>query len=118
MTEQMTVFRDTIMIRTGSVDRAVVIDVPEGISVNNLQELAEKAWRSVNKEVTNGGVTVRLATKARVKEKFNRRRAEQRFAHIYETANGDRCIYCGMANDGKYDHQPPVYYFTDLQTAD
>lgn len=45
----------------------------------------------------------------RVKERYNRYRAEQRFAHIYETAAGDRCIYCGIANDGKYDHQPPVY---------
>jgi hypothetical protein len=22
---------------------------------------------------------------------------------------GDRCIYCGIPNDGKYDHQPSVY---------
>jgi hypothetical protein len=46
---------------------------------------------------------------ARVKEKYSRRKAEQRFARVYETVEGDRCLYCGMPNDGKYDHQPPVY---------
>jgi hypothetical protein len=46
---------------------------------------------------------------ARVKEKYSRRKAEKRFARVYETVEGDRCIYCGMPNDGKYDHQPPVY---------
>ena len=46
---------------------------------------------------------------ARVKEKYNRQKAEKRFARVYETVAGDRCIYCGIANDGKVDHQPPVY---------
>jgi hypothetical protein len=46
---------------------------------------------------------------ARVKEKYSRRKAELRFAHVYENVKGDRCVYCGMPNDGKYDHQPPVY---------
>ncbi len=46
---------------------------------------------------------------ARVKEKYSRRKAEKRFARVYETVEGDRCIYCGMPSDGKYDHQPPVY---------
>jgi hypothetical protein len=45
----------------------------------------------------------------RVKEKYDRRKAEKRFAPIYEAVDGDRCIYCGMPNDGKVDHQPPVY---------
>lgn len=45
----------------------------------------------------------------RVKEKYSRYKAEKRFAHVYETVVGDGCIYCGMPNDGKYDHQPPVY---------
>ncbi|TGU56913.1 MULTISPECIES: hypothetical protein [unclassified Mesorhizobium] len=45
----------------------------------------------------------------RVKEKYNRNEAERRFEHVYETVEGDRCTYCGMPNDGKYDHQPPVY---------
>jgi hypothetical protein len=46
---------------------------------------------------------------ARVKEKYYRRKAEKRFAHVYETVEGDSCIYCGMPSDGKYDHQPPIY---------
>lgn len=46
---------------------------------------------------------------ARVKEKYSRRKAEQRFVRVYQTVEGDRCIYCGIPNDGKYDHQPPVY---------
>jgi hypothetical protein len=46
---------------------------------------------------------------ARVKEKYSRHKAEKRFARVYETVEGDRCIYCGMPNDGKYDHQPPIY---------
>ena len=33
---------------------------PDGTSVLNLQELAEKAWRSVNKEITIDGVTVKV----------------------------------------------------------
>lgn len=45
----------------------------------------------------------------RVKEKYSRRKAEHRFARVYLTVGGDRCIYCGMPNDGRYDHQPPVY---------
>lgn len=53
---------------------------------------------------------------SRVKEKYDRRKAENRFARIYDAVDGDRCIYCGMPNDGKVDHQPPVYVlhrFTD-----
>ncbi len=46
---------------------------------------------------------------ARVKEKYSRRKAEKRFAHVFETVEGDRCVYCGMPSDEKYDHQPPVY---------
>ena len=46
---------------------------------------------------------------ARVKEKYSRPKAERRFSHVYEKIEGDRCIDCGMPNDGKYDHQPPVY---------
>lgn len=46
---------------------------------------------------------------ARVKERYVRRKAEDRFARVYEAAEGDKCIYCGMPSDGKIDHQPPVY---------
>lgn len=45
----------------------------------------------------------------RVKQKYSRLEAEKRFARVYATVPGDRCIYCGMPNDGKFDHQPPVY---------
>lgn len=44
-----------------------------------------------------------------VKQRYNRRAAEKRFERVYETVEGDRCIYCGMPSDRKYDHQPPVY---------
>ena len=45
----------------------------------------------------------------RSKPKYNRVQAEKRFGHVYLPVEGDRCIYCGIANDGKFDHQPPVY---------
>lgn len=45
----------------------------------------------------------------RVKERYNRRAAEKRFQHVYQPVAGDRCIYCGMPSDGKFDHQPPLY---------
>lgn len=41
--------------------------------------------------------------------RYDRRKAEKRFGHVYEVVEGDRCVYCGMASDGKVDHQPPVY---------
>jgi hypothetical protein len=50
-----------------------------------------------------------LATMKPVKERYSRRTAEKRFARVYETVAGDKCIYCGMPSDGQYDHQPPVY---------
>jgi hypothetical protein len=43
----MLTYSDTAMIKAGSVE--VIIDALQGLSVNNLQELAEKSWRSVNK---------------------------------------------------------------------
>ena len=45
----------------------------------------------------------------RVKERYSRREAEERFARVYERVAGHRCIYCGISSDGRYDHQPPVY---------
>jgi hypothetical protein len=58
----MSIFKDTIMIKDRPHDRAVevTIDAPEGVNVTNVQELAEKAWRSVNKEITVGRVTVKV----------------------------------------------------------
>jgi hypothetical protein len=46
---------------------------------------------------------------ARVNLRYSRYQAEKRFARVYDIVRGDRCIYCGMPNDGKYDHQPPLY---------
>jgi hypothetical protein len=50
------------MIKDRSYDRAVEVTViyPEGVNVTNVQELAEKAWRSVNKEIKIGKVTVKV----------------------------------------------------------
>jgi hypothetical protein len=33
---------------------------PADVNVPNVQEFAERAWRSVNKEITVGKVTVRI----------------------------------------------------------
>jgi divalent metal cation (Fe/Co/Zn/Cd) transporter len=54
--------KDTIMIKDRPYDRAVQVTViaPDDMNVTNVQELAEKAWRSVNKEITVGGVTVKV----------------------------------------------------------
>jgi hypothetical protein len=51
------IFKDTIMIKDRPFDRAF-----EGIVIYplNVQELAEKAWPSVNKEMTIGGVRVKV----------------------------------------------------------
>lgn len=43
------------------------------------------------------------------RQRYDRRAAEKRFGHLFAPAEGDRCVYCGMPNDGKVDHQPPVY---------
>lgn len=58
----MPTFKDTIMIKDRPHDRAVEVTVihPEGQDVLNVQELAEKAWRSVNKSIAVGGVTVKV----------------------------------------------------------
>jgi hypothetical protein len=58
----MATFKDTIMIKDRPYDRAVEVTViaPDDINVTNVQELAEKAWRSVNKTITVGKVTVKV----------------------------------------------------------
>jgi hypothetical protein len=50
------------MIKDRPYDRAVQVTVtyPDDTNVLNVQELAEKAWRSVNKEITLGKVTVKV----------------------------------------------------------
>ena len=58
----MPVFKDVIIIRDTPYDRAVKVTViyPEGQSVLNVQERAERAWRSVGKKITAGKVTVKV----------------------------------------------------------
>jgi divalent metal cation (Fe/Co/Zn/Cd) transporter len=58
----MGIFKDTIMIKDRPHDRAVEVTViyPEETNVTNVQELAEKAWRSINKTITINGVTVKV----------------------------------------------------------
>ena len=51
-------YTDTLMVDGRPVE--VTVDMPEGTSCIILQELAEKAWRSVNKEITVGQVTVKV----------------------------------------------------------
>jgi hypothetical protein len=47
----MPTFKDTIMIKDRPYDRAVevILTAPDGMNVLNVQDLAEKAWRSVDK---------------------------------------------------------------------
>jgi hypothetical protein len=58
----MPTFKDTIMIKDRPHDRAseVTVIAPDNMSITNVQELAEKAWRSVNREITIGKVTVKM----------------------------------------------------------
>ncbi len=53
----MAIFKDTIMIKDRPFDRAVEVTViyPDGVNVTNVQELAERAWRSVGKKITVDG---------------------------------------------------------------
>jgi divalent metal cation (Fe/Co/Zn/Cd) transporter len=59
-------FKDTITIKDLPYDRAVevIVTYPDDMSITNVQELAEKAWRSVSKEITIGRVTVRVKPSA------------------------------------------------------
>lgn len=58
----MPTFKDTVMIKDRSFDRAVqvVIIAPEGVSALNVQELAQRAWRAVGNTITVDGVTVKV----------------------------------------------------------
>jgi hypothetical protein len=47
----MAVYKEVVM---------VTVIYPDDVNVTNVQELAERAWRSVNKEITIGNVTVRV----------------------------------------------------------
>ena len=56
----MPTFKDTVVVKDRPCDRTVAVTVtyPEGVSVLNVQELAEKAWSAVGKKITGNGVTV------------------------------------------------------------
>ncbi|WP_119268586.1 hypothetical protein [Taklimakanibacter deserti] len=58
----MATFKDIIEISDTPWNRAVEVTViaPDGPNVLNVQELAEKAWRMPNKQVTVGEVTVKV----------------------------------------------------------
>ncbi len=58
----MPIFKDTVMINDRPYDRPVEVTVtaPADMNILNLQELAEKAWRSVNKTITIGRMTVKV----------------------------------------------------------
>lgn len=60
----MPVFKDTVMIKDTPWNRAVQVTViaPDDKNVLNLQELAERAWRAVGKQITVDGVTVKVRT--------------------------------------------------------
>lgn len=54
----MAEWKDTVMIDGKPVE--VVIYAPGNVNIMNLQELSEKAWRSVNKEIEVGGIRVKV----------------------------------------------------------
>ena len=59
----MPIYRDTIMIHGGRQQRAVqvIVEAPEGTSVVNLQELAQRAWIAPGKVITTvDKVTVKV----------------------------------------------------------
>jgi hypothetical protein len=57
-TQTMAQLTQTVMIENRPVK--VFIDAPDGVSVTNVQELAEAAWRSVNRRVSIGGAIIRV----------------------------------------------------------
>jgi divalent metal cation (Fe/Co/Zn/Cd) transporter len=58
----MTIWKDVITIRDRPFDRAVKVTViaPDDMNVTNVQELAERSWRSMTKQVTVDGITVKV----------------------------------------------------------
>jgi divalent metal cation (Fe/Co/Zn/Cd) transporter len=58
----MAVFKDIVEIKDKPWNRAVEVTViaPVNMNVVNVQELAEKAWRSITKTITIGEVTVKV----------------------------------------------------------
>ena len=58
----MPTYKNTVMIRARPFDRAVevTLDCPAGVSIPNLQELAERAWRAPGKAIEVDGTRVRV----------------------------------------------------------
>ena len=56
----MPIFKDTVMIKDRPFDRAVEVTItaPKSLEGLDVEALAQKAWRSVNKSITIDGVTV------------------------------------------------------------
>ena len=58
----MPTFKDTLMVKGRPFDRAVEVTItaPKSRDGLDVEALARKAWRSVNKSITNGNVTVKM----------------------------------------------------------
>ena len=58
----MATFKDTVMIKDRPFDRAVEVTItaPKGLEGLDVEALAQKAWRSINKTITIDGVTVKV----------------------------------------------------------
>jgi hypothetical protein len=58
----MAIFKGTVTVKDRPFDRAVkvVVTVPDGTPMPNLQELAQRAWRTVGRTMTIDGITVRV----------------------------------------------------------
>jgi divalent metal cation (Fe/Co/Zn/Cd) transporter len=59
---RMVIYKDVIEIRDRPFNRAVKFTViyPDNMNVTNVKELAERAWRSMTKQVTLNGITVKI----------------------------------------------------------
>jgi hypothetical protein len=68
----MPTFKDTIMIKDTPWNRAVKVTViaPDEVNALNVQDLAERAWRSIGKKVTVDGVTVKVEAFKRLAAEF------------------------------------------------
>lgn len=58
----MPTFKDTVMVKDRPFDRAVEVTItaPKSLDGLDVEALAQKAWRSVNKSITSGDVTVKV----------------------------------------------------------
>lgn len=58
----MQIFGDVLMVNDGTRRRAVAVTIiaPKRTNVPNVEELAQRAWQSLKKEIKVGRVTVRV----------------------------------------------------------